>query len=125
MMVLDASAVLAALFSEPGGEIAARELAGGLLSAVNLAEVLTRFARDGHNPAAVADRLVGTGLTIVPFSAGDAVRAAALAPLTRVHCLSVGDRACLALAAERYVPVLTADRVWSELGLSLEVRLIR
>lgn len=125
MMVLDASAVLAALFSEPGGEIAAKELADGLLAAVNLAEVLTRFARDGHNPAAVADRLAATGVTIVPYTAADSVRTAALAPVTRAHGLSLGDRACLSLAADRDLPVLTADRAWADLGLSLDIRLIR
>ena len=34
-------------------------------------------------------------------------------PATRAVGLSLGDRACLALAAELGVPALTADRGWA------------
>jgi len=40
--------------------------------------------------------------------------------------LSLGDRACLALAIERQAVSLTADRVWQELDIEgLEVELLR
>ena len=44
-------------------------------------------------------------------------------PLAAAPGLSLGDRACLALARARSVPALTADRTWSrlELGISIEV----
>ena len=38
------------------------------LSAVNLCEVLGRFARDGHDPHAVARRLLRLGIEVVPFT---------------------------------------------------------
>lgn len=38
---------------------------------------------------------------------------------------ALADRACLALALDRDLPVLTADRVWTQLGLPLDIRLIR
>jgi len=38
---------------------------------------------------------------------------------------SLADRACLALAMERRLPVVTADRAWSGLGLDLDIQVIR
>jgi ribonuclease VapC len=61
----------------------------------------------------------------VPFSAEDAERAAVLWPLGRQIGLSLGDRACLALAERLRRPALTADRSWLELELDVEVRPIR
>lgn len=125
MIVLNASALLVLLFGEPGHEAVAPHLGGGLLSAVNLSEVLARFARDGLDPAAVAHRLAAAGVEIVPFDRRQATLAAALFPAARPHGLSLGDRACLALAADRALPALTADRAWSALDLGIEIRQVR
>ena len=57
MIVLDASAYLACLFREPGHEQVAPQLRECCLSTVNLAEVVSRFTRDGHDAAVVAPRL--------------------------------------------------------------------
>lgn len=39
--------------------------------------------------------------------------------------LSLGDRACLALAAELGIPALTADQTWAGLDIGVKVELIR
>ncbi len=66
------------------------------------------------------------GLLIVPFGFEDAERAAALWSKTTQAGLSLGDRACLALASRLSLPVLTADRAWSSLqDLDISVRVIR
>lgn len=44
---------------------------------------------------------------------------------TRQLGLSLADRACLALARQLSLPVLTADHAWAEAALELEVKLIR
>jgi PIN domain nuclease of toxin-antitoxin system len=43
----------------------------------------------------------------------------------RSHGLSLGDRACLALAQSTGLPVLTADRAWRGVGLDVEIEVIR
>lgn len=125
MIALDASALLALLFAEPGCREVEAVYGECRLSAVNLSEVIGRFVRDGHNPKEAFDKLVASGLEIVPFLGEDAVLAAGLCAATRAAGLSLGDRACLALALARGIPTLTADRAWSHLDLPVSVRLIR
>lgn len=123
--MLDASALLAYLFQEPGGEQVGEMIAGSCISTVNLAEVLSRFARDGHDPNLVGREIEGLALDIVPFSALHAQLAAALLPLCRPLGLSLGDRACLALAIDRGTGAWTADRTWLELDAAVEIHSIR
>ena len=125
MIVLDASALLAFLFRETGHEMVAAVLDSGCLSTVNLAEVLGRFARDGRDSQAVLDRILASPIEVVPFEARDAAVVARLLPLTRSIGLSLGDRACLALALTRGIPALTADLSWSDLQVDVEIRVIR
>lgn len=124
MIVLDASAALAYLFREPGHEMVAGLLGAACISAVNHAEVVGRFTRDGFDAADIARRLQGT-YEIVPFDEDQAIRAAALIPMVAARGLSLADRTCLALGSARKLPVYTADRVWAKLNAGVEVRLIR
>ena len=129
--VLDASALLAYLRDEPGADLVADAVAGGAaISTVNLGEVYSRVADRGADPARVARQMTDRGLldgaiTVEPFTSADAVEVGRLRPLTRAHGLSLGDRACLALARRLEVPTLTADTVWSKLDIELELRQIR
>lgn len=125
MIVLDASALLALLFREPGAERVAASLAQAAISAVNLAEVLGRLVRDGRPLAEAVHRLAALGLEVVPLDAERAAAVAGLEPLTRPAGLSLGDRCCLALALERGVPALTADGAWQRLPHPVRVELIR
>lgn len=125
MIVLDASALLAFMFREQGHERVGPRLAEGWISTVNLSEVLARFARDGHPVAAIADAIAATGVRSVEFSVGQARLAAELAPRTRHLGLSLGDRACLALALSRGLPALTADAAWQHLAVGVPIELIR
>ena len=110
---------------EKGHEKVASLLGETLLSTVNLSEVLGRFARDGIDPIAVLDKLRRSPIRIVTFTATHAALAAALEPITRQLGLSLGDRACLALAQAEGVPALTADRAWARLEVGIEVLLVR
>jgi PIN domain nuclease of toxin-antitoxin system len=123
--VLDASALLALLFREPGYEGVAGIINEACMSTVNVSEVLTRFARDGKDPDAVLAMLQRSTLQIVDFTLPQAAAAARLAPHVRAHGLSFADRVCLALAIEKGLPAWTADRVWQNLHLGADIRLIR
>ncbi len=125
MIVLDASALLAFLFRETGQERVAEVVVHSCISTVNLCEVLGRFVRDGHDPVKILNRIQKTSIEIVPFDSDQAALAAALAPALRLKGLSLGDRACLALATSREIPALTADRAWIDLDVPVEVLLIR
>ena len=126
--VLDASALLAWLLDEPGGDVVLAAIeAGACMSWVNAAEVGTRYALAGADVAAIRHLLGGLPFELIEFDAELAERTAALAPLARPFGLSLGDRVCLALAQRLGLPAITADRVWraaaAEIGVT--VRLIR
>lgn len=119
--VIDASAALTYLLDEPGSDRVAPHLQDGLISAVNLSEVVARLVRTGADPM----RAHYLGCRIIPFDADLADRAGRLWPTTARLGLSLGDRACLALALRERLPVLTADRAWGELSLDIDLVLVR
>jgi PIN domain nuclease of toxin-antitoxin system len=125
VIVLDASALLANVLREPGADRVAPELSTALIGAANVTEVLTRVLREGGDSDAVVADMDALGLSIVPVSREHAIIAAELYPLTMSAGLSLGDRLCLALAIERNVPVMTAERAWFGLPHGANVILIR
>jgi PIN domain nuclease of toxin-antitoxin system len=122
--VLDSSAVLALIFNEPGAETVKSVLPDALLSTVNLAEIITKLVDKGL-PAEVARAAVKVlGAEIVDFDSNQAFLTGELRAATRAAGLSLGDRACLALAAKRNLPAMSADRAWGKLE-NFDVILIR
>lgn len=124
-VVLDASAILAVILDEPGRERVLPVMTGASVSAINIGEVLSRAVDQGFEVDRVADGLTRLEMKVLPFEQGDAVEAARLRTATKPIGASLGDRACLALARRLRLPVLTADRAWSSLGLDLEIVPIR
>lgn len=123
--VLDASAVLALLFGEPGAEAVVEHIAAGaVMSTVNLAEVATVLVRNDRDPNAVLDSLRAQ-VDVQPFTDADAFTTAQLYPLVSARGLSLGDRACLALARRLDAPAVTVEHLWAELGLGVTVETVR
>lgn len=129
--VLDASALLAYLRDELGAEAVSDAIAEGTaISTVNLSEVLSRVADRGEDPVRLARQMADRGLldgavTVEPFTATDAVEVARLRSITRKQGLSLGGRACIALASRLDLPALTADTAWSRLDLPVQIHQIR
>lgn len=124
-VVLDASAVLAILFDEIGGDHALRSARGALLSTVNLVEILAKAAGRSIDAQHAMTQVERLGIVTLPFSTDEALLAATLLPATRAYGLSLADRACLALGMSRKMSVLTTDRVWADLNIGIDIQLIR
>lgn len=116
-VVLDASAVLALLYGEPGQEEIRKRIRGTdvRVGAVNVSEVSAKLAEAGLEKAEVREALGALSPTVHPFDEDLALEAGALRPATRERGLSLGDRACLALTNSLGVGALTTDGGWDGL----------
>ncbi|AHE99083.1 PIN domain-containing protein [Thioalkalivibrio paradoxus] len=124
-VVLDASALLAFLHDEPGGEKVSPALEGARVSVVNWSELLQKSLRQGVDVAGMGQEFTEVGVRFEPFTSQQAETAAWLWSHTRNHGLSLAGRACLALAMDKGLPVITADRAWARLNLGIEIRVLR
>ena len=122
--VFDASAVLAAIFQEPGSEQVAQLWQDGdnLISAVNYSEVVAKLSERGLSDAEVMMVMEGVPLTLVTFDQDTAHAAGLMRQSTRALGLSLGDRACLALAHAQKATAVTADQQWQKVqGVDLMI----
>lgn len=127
MHVLDSSAVLVVTFAEPGVEAVVAGLPGSSLGTVNLAEVIGVVRRRGGDAERALRAVEALPVELVDFDPDLARATGNLEAASRSHGLSLGDRACLALAQRLRLPILTADRVLAEFAATLPVaaRLVR
>ena len=123
--VLDSSAVLAVIWNEPGSDMVLDRIEGAVISAVNYAEVLTKISDRGIDSKPAKALLASLAIETIVFDKVQAETSSQLRSQTRHLGLSLGDRACIALAMTKGWPVLTADKVWTELSISIDVQLVR
>ena len=126
-VALDASALLAMLLSETGSEKVKAALDGAVLSAVNLAEIVSHYAKLGAARPDIEAMLRPLPIRVMPIDAALSYDAGVLRPITLPGGLSLGDRYCLALAKREGVPALTAERRWPDIAAAagVIVKLIR
>jgi len=124
-VVLDSSAILCILNDEPGAEFVDAMLDDAVVSTVNYAEVVTKLVERGSTAAQAQSALRSIALTTVDFDIPLARRTGTLRAETRKRGLSLGDRACLALAEREGVPAMTGDRNWVGAVSGIEIRLFR
>lgn len=123
--VLDASAVLAAFFDEPGAEMVAERMVGALFCSVNYSEVVSKLVDRGTPADQIVEIMEQLDVEVVPADSELAMSAGLLRVDTRAKGLSLGDRYCLALAASRGAVALTADRAWADLDIGLPIEVVR
>jgi ribonuclease VapC len=123
--VLDASAILALLNSEPGSDVVSEALPGSVISALNLSEVVAKLEETGMPEKEIRRVLYPLGLDVESFDEDQAYRAGVLRSSTTNLRLSLGDRGCLGLAQKLGLPALTADKRWLQLSVGVTVRTIR
>lgn len=123
--VLDASVVIALLKQERADFDLSELVPGNPISAINLAEVIDRFARDGNPRDAIAEMLAPLDLAIVTPDEASAWRVGLYREKARTKGLSQGDCFCLVLAEQMALPLLTTDGqlalAASELGLKVSL----
>ena len=126
-LVLDASALLAMLKLEPGGDRVAEVIGKARMSAVNYAEVVSYFVHAGTATEAVEAILNPLPLEIWSADLELAKLVGTLRAATADQGLSLGDRFCLALALRDNLPAWTADRSWGAVAerVGVEVVVIR
>ena len=129
--VLDTSALLALVHEEAGADRVERAIRQrALMGTINWAEVLSDLVEGGESVEQAVMRVqqlvmkVGT-LDLVNMDEHQAEQAARLRPVTRSLGLSLADRACLALGRIHRLPVLTTDRAWRSLRISVKIEVIR
>ncbi|MBX9879151.1 MAG: type II toxin-antitoxin system VapC family toxin [Candidatus Obscuribacterales bacterium] len=124
-VVLDASALLALLNEEPGALLVEKQLEYSVMSAVNVSEVIAQLIKHGMPPNFAVATVSNLGLRTVAFDDDMAYATAELVDSTKGVGLSLGDRACLALAQKLGCVVLTSDKAWAKLNLRCKIKLIR
>lgn len=124
-VVLDSSAILAVINGERGAVEVVPFLNNAVLSAVNYAEVISKLVERGMSTPDALRAVGGIGVSIVDFDSSQAERTGELRMETKRFGLSLGDRACLALAEREDAVAVTADKRWADGGLKIKVRYFR
>ncbi|MEZ5810934.1 MAG: type II toxin-antitoxin system VapC family toxin [Rhizobiaceae bacterium] len=123
--VIDASAVLAFLNEEPGSDAIEALLTDAMISTVNLIEVGTKLVDKGMTLDEARQVWSALGLNVKELNELLAGESVGLRGATRAHGLSLGDRACLALAKAEGATAVTADRMWADLDIGCKIEVIR
>lgn len=116
---------MALIRGEAGADRVEAGLPGALISTVNQAEVQTKLVAAGLDDKLAWWHIAEVGCEAVPFDEEQARMAGGLVKVTRPLGLSLGDRACLALAMLRQATVYSTDRAWKSLDLGIDVEVIR
>ena len=125
-VVLDASALLAMLHNEQGADkVEAALFNKAIISTVNWTEVIQKAIARNIRVDDLDNELAAVGLSFCSFDRQQARVAGSLWQQTKKLGLSLGDRACLALALHLDLPVLTADKIWQRLDIGVSILLIR
>ena len=124
-IVFDSSAILALLKMESGHEIVSKNLEQAVVSSVNFCEVVSFLSKKTQKQDEMIKFLTETFDCIEDFNIEQAIIAGSFISVTKDYGLSLGDRACLALAKYKNIPVLTADKAWTKLNFGIKIKLIR
>lgn len=126
--VLDASAILAVLRREAGADAFLQKLntlPPTAVSVVSLAEVHAKLVQHGASTREAWEAAKASAEEIFDFDQRQARISGDLISQTQVNGLSLGDRACLALAMALKSPVYTADHAWKKLKIGVDIHVIR
>jgi ribonuclease VapC len=127
--VIDASALLAVARGEKGANLVLDLISteACVVSSVNIAEVAARLVDLGLPVTELPHAIAQFSVDAIDFSQEQAILSAEMRPFTKAIGLSLGDRACIALAKSMNGCAVTADRAWLDISdaVGVSMRLIR
>jgi len=123
--VLDSSAVIAFLQREPGADMVGKVIERSMVSTVNVAEITGKLLQFGFTADEAVESMKSLPVRKLPFDLQLALGAGTMWLRSKGLGLSLGDRACLALAESSGLPAMTADKRWAKFRSTIEIRLIR
>ena len=123
--VLDSSAIIALLDEERGADVVWSVLHRSAVSTVNLAEVYTKLNERGQDGRTAVALIVASLDQVEPYTHEQAVVTGVLRERTSKAGLSLGDRACLALALSLNAEVYTSDQAWRRVKVGCTINFIR
>jgi PIN domain nuclease of toxin-antitoxin system len=125
-IVFDSSALIALFAKENGYQLIKTHMKDGIISSVNIAEVYKYCIETQNLTEDEAKTLVQlSDIKIIDFCPQQALISAKIIHDTKLHGLSLGDRACIALAILKKHPILTCDKIWQKLDLNVEFIMAR
>lgn len=124
-IVLDASALLCLLNDEPGADRVVDVLTRCVIGTTNLAEVVSKLRKRGLSLDEVREALGGLHLDVRPLSPAQAFIIGDLRPTTKSLGLSLGDRACLALAMDLQAELFTTDAALASVETGITITDVR
>lgn len=125
-MVMDASAILCLLNGEKGADQVAAALPGSVIGATNYAEVITKLRDSGMTKEDADEALGAFDLDVRSLSRGQAAQTGHLRSETKEAGLSLGGRACLALALDLNGTAVTCDKDWKKSKIAgLKIQVVR
>ncbi len=126
LYVMDASALLALMQGERGGDVVDELIVNNecVASSVNIVEVGTRLVDKGLAPVHLARALKELDVQTIDFDLEQALLSATMRVNTRQAGLSLGDRACLALAQLMKGTAVTADSAWVDVADAVGVKVL-
>lgn len=125
-IVFDSSAIIALFAKENGYEFIKKHMKDAIISSVNIAEVYkycieTQLLTEGD-----AKHLIKMlNIKIIDFTENQALITATLVPFTKKYGLSLGDRACIAVAMQGKYSVITCDTIWQKVDVGIDFIMAR
>ncbi|HJD55783.1 MAG TPA: type II toxin-antitoxin system VapC family toxin [Rickettsia endosymbiont of Pyrocoelia pectoralis] len=125
-IIFDASALIALFAKEKGYLFIKEHMKDAVISSVNIAEVYKYCIEVRGLTQEEAKSLIKLlDIKIIDFCPDQALISATIIHKTKPYGLSLGDRACVALAIFKNYPILTCDKIWQKLDLSIKFIMAR
>jgi PIN domain nuclease of toxin-antitoxin system len=125
-IVFDASALIALFAKENGYELIKKHMKDAIISSVNIAEVYKYcIETQGLTEDEARNLIKLSDIKITHFTSDQALISARLITKTKQYGLSLGDRACIALAISGGHDIISCDQIWQKLDVGVKIIMAR